>query len=71
MIRACSATLCLVGRSTHHSAPVDWEIRRSVDLGKPVLAVFLEPTDLLPAALSEIGVTPLPPNVDALMDALR
>ncbi len=71
LIRACTATLCLVGRSTHNSAPVDWEIRKSVDLGKPVLAVCLEPTDMLPAALSEIGVAPLPLRVAALVDALR
>ncbi len=71
LIRACAATLCLVGRSTHHSAPVDWEIRKTIALGKPVIAVYLEPTELVPAALSEIGVAPLPLNVDVLMDALK
>lgn len=71
MIRTCTATLCLVGRSTHNSAPVDWEIRRAAALGKPVFAVYLEPAELVPAALSELGVAPLPLNVDVLMDALK
>ena len=71
LIRSCSATLCLVGHSTYHSEPVDWELRKSVDLGKPVLAVYLEPTTLLPAALLEMGISPLPLNVDAVMEELR
>ncbi len=71
LIRSCSATLCLVGHSTYHSEPVDWEIRKSVDLGKPVLAVYLEPTTLLPDALLEMGVSPLPLNVEAVMEELK
>ena len=71
LIRSCSATLCLIGPSTYRSQPVDWEIRKSVDLGKPVLAVYLEPTTLLPAALQEIGVSPLPLDVDAVMEQLK
>ncbi len=71
LIRSCGATLCLIGPSTYQSRPVDWEIRKSVDLGKPVLAVYLEPTTLLPAALVEIGVSPLPLSVDAVMDQLK
>ena len=71
LIRSCSATLCLVGHSTYHSEPVDWEIRKSVDLGKPVLAVYLEPTTLLPPALLEIGVSPLPLDVDVVMEELK
>ena len=71
LIRSCSATLCLIGPSTYQSVPVDWEIRKSVDLGKPVLAVYLEPTTLLPAALVEIGVSPLPLDVDAVIDQLK
>ena len=71
LIRSCNATLCLIGPSTYQSEPVDWEIRKSVDLGKPVLAVCLEPTTLLPAALVEIGISPLPLNVDAVLDQLK
>lgn len=68
LIRSCRATLCLVGDTTYMSEPVNWEIRKSVDLGKRVLAVYLQPTASLPVALSEIGVTPLPWDVDAIMD---
>ena len=71
LIRSCSATLCLVGHSTYNSAPVDWEIRKSAELGKPVLAVYLEPTTLLPPALLEIGVSPLPLDIDVVVKELK
>ena len=71
LIRSCSATLCLVGHSTYNSAPVDWEIRKSAELGKPVLAVYLEPTTQLPAALLEVGVSPLPLDVDVVVKELK
>ena len=44
LIRACSVTICLIGGTTHRSKAVDWEIRKSVELGKYIMAVFLEPT---------------------------
>lgn len=71
LIRSCSATLCLVGHSTYDSAPVNWEIRKSAELGKPVLAVCLEPITLLPPALLEIGVSPLPLDVDIVVKQLK
>ena len=70
LIRSCRATLCLVGSSTYQSGPVDWEIRKSIDLGKRVLAVYLEPTTILPAALLEIGISPLPLIVDVVLEQL-
>ena len=63
LIRSCNATLCLVGQSTCNSEPVNWEIRKSADLGKCVMAVCIEPTELLPDALVELGVNPLPFNL--------
>ena len=71
LIRSCRATLCLVGDTTYMSEPVNWEIRKSVDLGKRVLAVYLQPTASVPVALSEIGVRPLPWDVDVIMDELN
>ena len=41
LIRACSVTLCLIGGTTHRSKAVDWEIRKSAELGKHVMAVSL------------------------------
>ena len=48
LIRSCSATVCLIGKSTHQSKAVDWEIRKSVELGKSILAVAINsPTPLV------------------------
>ena len=71
LIRSCSATLCLVGDTTYKSEPVNWEIRMSVALGKRVLAAYLQPTTLFPAALLEIGITPSPLDIDLVMDQLN
>ena len=67
LIRASTATLCLVGTSTWRSEPVDWEIRRSAQLDKRVLAVFLRAAAVrVPLALHDIGVAPIPWNVSAI-----
>lgn len=71
LIRSSRTTLCLVGETTWRSEPVNWEIRRSAELGRRVLAVYLEPGALrIPAALAEIGVTPMPWNVHAVLSEL-
>ena len=72
LIRASTATVCLVGDTTWRSEPVNWEIRKSADLGKRVLAVYLQSTAVrVPAALREIGVTPIPWNVNAIVGELH
>ena len=48
------------------------QARRSVQLGKRVLAVNLWPGPLrIPAALVEVGRTPLPSNFTAIAEALN
>ena len=72
LIRASTATICLVGDTTWQSEPVNWEVRRSAALGKRVVAVYLQSkVARIPAALSEMGVTPIPWNIDTIMDALN
>ena len=72
LIRASTATICLLGATTWRSEPVDWEIRKSAELGKHVLAVNLQPGTLpIPAALVEVGVEPLPWNITAIVEALH
>ena len=72
LIRASTATLCLVGETTWRSEPVNWEVRRSTQLRKPVLAVYLQPETIrIPDALAEIGITPLPWNVDIVLGKLN
>lgn len=71
-IRASTATICLVGDSTWQSEPVNWEVRKSAELHKRVLAVYLQSeTRKVPAALSEIGVTPMPWNINAIVGELN
>ena len=72
LIRASTATLCLLGPATWRSEPVNWEIRRSVQLGKRILAVNLRTGAVrIPAALAEIDVRPLPWNVAAIVEELN
>ena len=40
-IRLCTMTLCLYGPTTYTSKWVDWEIKKTKELGKPVIGVYL------------------------------
>ena len=72
LIRACSVTICLIGKTTYRSKAVDWEIRKSVELGKHVMAVFLEPTvPMVPPALAELNVAPLPWDIERTAGGLN
>lgn len=68
LIRASSATICLIGENTWRSEPVNWEVRRSAELGRRVLAVYLQSEAVRsPASLEEIGVTPMPWNIKMIV----
>ncbi len=68
LIRASSVTICLIGESTWRSEPVNWEVRRSAELGRRVLAVYLQSNSARsPAALMEIGVTPMPWDIEMIV----
>ena len=71
LIRASTTTICLVGETTWRSEPVNWEIRRSVELGKRVLAVYLQSNAArLPTALADAGITPLPWDIQIIANSL-
>ena len=40
-LRLASVTVCLYGSTTYTSKWVDWELRKSVELGKPIMGVCL------------------------------
>ncbi len=68
LIRASSVTICLIGETTWRSEPVNWEVRRSAELGRRVLAVYLQSNAARsPAALMEIGVTPMPWDIKMIV----
>ena len=72
LIRACSVTLCLIGGTTHRSKAVDWEIRKSAELGKYIMAVSLEPTGpRVPPALTALNVAPLPWDIERIVGELN
>lgn len=72
LIRACSVTLCLIGGTTHRSKAVDWEIRKSVELDKYIMAVSLEPTvPRVPPALAALNVAPLPWDIERIVGELN
>ncbi len=59
-IRRSSAAVCLVGRETYRSDAVDWEIRKSAELGNGLLAVYVVAGfPPLPSALQEYSVNPV------------
>jgi len=71
LIRRCSATICLVGESTWSSDAVDWEIRKSEELGKKLVAVRLGPdVRRHPRALRDLGIAVVPWDIEAIMREL-
>ena len=71
LIRQSSVTICLVGENTWRSEPVNWEIRKSAVLGKRILAVYLQSSAVrTPSALVEIGVTPIPWDIETILGSL-
>ena len=56
-ISDCSHLLCLVGKYTHKSRWVDWEIKTAVELKKKIVAVQLEKNTTTPNALYGVGTS--------------
>lgn len=68
LIRRCSATICLIGESTWSSDAVDWEIRKSEELGKRLIAVQLGPdVQRHPTALRDLDIAVVPWDIEAIM----
>ncbi len=40
-IRLSTLTICLYGPTTYSSGWVNWELRKSLELGKPIMGVYL------------------------------
>jgi len=71
-IRKSSATLVYVSENTASSKWVNWEINRSIELGKKVIAVHkggAKPTQLCPA-IKEHGIKVIPWTQDGINKAL-
>lgn len=71
-IRRCSVTICLIGYKTYQSEAVNWEIRKSVELTKGLMGVYLvDGYSPLPEALKENSITPVRWKMDEIMDEIR
>ena len=71
-IRNTSLIICLVGNETYKSEAVNWEIRKSVELGKGLMAVYLvSGYPHLPEALRENNVTPVHWKMDDIMNEIK
>jgi hypothetical protein len=64
--------LCLVGKYTHKSRWVDWEIKKAAELKKKIVAVQLEKNTTTPRALYGVGTSwALSFNFDVIKKALE
>jgi len=72
IIRRAKITLCLLGSTTCLSDPVNWEIRKSVEVGTNVVAVYLQSdTTRIPAALKEVGIMPIPWDIGMIVSEMH
>ncbi len=54
-ISACTHLLCLVGKETHKSKWVEWEIKTAVELKKKLIAVKIDKDNTTPSGLLGVG----------------
>lgn len=56
-IAACPRFLCIVGKHTHKSSWVAWEIDKAIDLKRKVIAVKTDKSNVTPTGLYGVGAT--------------
>lgn len=56
-INSATYFLCLVGKKTHKSNWVKWEIEKAVDLKKKIVAVKIDSTNTTPSELLGVGAS--------------
>ena len=71
-IAACPRFLCIVGKKTHESDWVAWEINKAIDLNRKLIAVKTDRSNTSPANLMNAGATwALSFTFDAIKKALE
>jgi hypothetical protein len=72
-ISASSTTIVLIGKNTHNSEWVDWEIRESIKQNKKVIVVTLDndSPSKLPKVCKEAGITSVSWNHEEIKRALE
>lgn len=56
-INSATHFLCIVGKKTHNSSWVEWEIDKAVELGKKIIAVKTDSTNTTPSGLYGVGAS--------------
>ncbi len=72
LINMVSVTVCLIGKNTHSSRWVNWEIGKSGELGKKLVGVRLHSSDedIVPKALKDAKAKVLDWDIDAIVRAI-
>lgn len=72
-ISRCSVTICLIGLKTYQCKGVDWELRKSIELGKNIIGVYLVDDELLalPEVLYKESIPVVSWNMEEIMNAIR
>lgn len=71
-IKLANLTICLYGPTTHSSSWVNWELQKSLDLGKPIMGVQLYDdgrTKYYPSPLE--NKTRVGWNIDSIVQTMR
>jgi hypothetical protein len=73
LIRKVSVTVCLIGKTTHKSKWVDWEIRVSAEMGKGLVGLRLHSSweDIPPQALKDNNAEIIDWNIKEIVRAIE
>jgi len=64
--------LCLIGKKTHNSGWVKWEIKKAIELKKRLVAVKIESTNTSPGEILGVGATwAMSFTFDSIKEALK
>ncbi|NOT00279.1 MAG: TIR domain-containing protein [Phycisphaerales bacterium] len=71
-IKLVALTICLCGPTTYTSKWVDWELRKTMDLGKPIMGVYLYNPAEVPKYPEPLAGHPLVPwNINEIVRTMR
>lgn len=71
-IKRSSVVMCLIGRTTHASSWVRWELETAYSMNKCLIGVRLNQDcwDKVPATLERVGAEIVDWRIDGIMDAI-
>jgi hypothetical protein len=71
-INHCSLTICLIGNNTYKSEAVDWELSKTLELGKGLIGVcIVESNATIPRVLVESSIKPIIWKLNLIMQEIK